>query len=399
MNIDIAYRLATIRRERGLSQEALANRIGVSRQAVSKWERAESSPDTDNLIALARLYGMTLDELLTVTDEEPASEGAAGGGLAGEADTDDGPAGEADTDEEVVVGVSAEGPAARGPVGAAGPAEGLTSMGEPAEGPGDTGEPAEGLTDAGDPAREERGSAAPSGDPATAAPAEPREKGGDYVHIGLDGLHVRDADGAEVHIGRGGIHLYDPEDEDGQEVHVGRDGVTVDGTNYGWSFRGPGRDDLFTRGHAFHEDADREDVTGLSWLASFPWALILVVAYVLVGVFLGEWARGLFLLTLIPIPYVLVSAVNAARARSLRRRRDNLQALFVLVVIEAFLCLGLFCGLWHPGWVVLLAIPVVLSVWEVVSPKENPPKGPTPGLEPDESPASADESLERGTRS
>jgi len=64
MNVDIAYRLSKLRRERNLSQEALANQLGVSRQAVSKWERAESSPDTDNLIALADLYDMSLDDLL-----------------------------------------------------------------------------------------------------------------------------------------------------------------------------------------------------------------------------------------------------------------------------------------------------------------------------------------------
>ena len=61
MNLEIANRLVALRRERGLSQEDLAARLGVSRQAISKWERAESSPDTDNLIALARLYGISLD--------------------------------------------------------------------------------------------------------------------------------------------------------------------------------------------------------------------------------------------------------------------------------------------------------------------------------------------------
>lgn len=64
MNIEIANRLLQLRKERGLSQEDLAERIGISRQSVSKWERAEASPDTDNLIALARLYGVSLDELL-----------------------------------------------------------------------------------------------------------------------------------------------------------------------------------------------------------------------------------------------------------------------------------------------------------------------------------------------
>ncbi len=66
MNVEIAQRLASLRREKGYSQEALATELGLSRQAVSKWERAESQPDTGNLIALADLYGVTLDELVRV---------------------------------------------------------------------------------------------------------------------------------------------------------------------------------------------------------------------------------------------------------------------------------------------------------------------------------------------
>ena len=64
MTTECANRLAELRRAHNLSQEELAESLGVSRQAVSKWERAESSPDTDNLIALARLYGTSLDVLL-----------------------------------------------------------------------------------------------------------------------------------------------------------------------------------------------------------------------------------------------------------------------------------------------------------------------------------------------
>lgn len=64
MDIQTADRLVQFRREAGFSQEELATRLGVSRQAVSKWERAESSPDTDNLLALARLYSVSLDELV-----------------------------------------------------------------------------------------------------------------------------------------------------------------------------------------------------------------------------------------------------------------------------------------------------------------------------------------------
>lgn len=69
MNIETAQRLYEYRKANGYSQEELAEKIGVSRQAISKWERSESSPDTDNLIALAKLYGVTIDELLNGTNE------------------------------------------------------------------------------------------------------------------------------------------------------------------------------------------------------------------------------------------------------------------------------------------------------------------------------------------
>ena len=69
MNVETAQRLADLRRSKGFSQEGLARKLGLSRQAVSKWERAESSPDTENLISLAKLYGVSLDELLNPSDE------------------------------------------------------------------------------------------------------------------------------------------------------------------------------------------------------------------------------------------------------------------------------------------------------------------------------------------
>ena len=69
----LADKIMELRKGSGWSQEDLAEQLGVSRQAVSKWERAESSPDTDNLLALARLYGVSLDALLLHT---PAGEAA-----------------------------------------------------------------------------------------------------------------------------------------------------------------------------------------------------------------------------------------------------------------------------------------------------------------------------------
>lgn len=86
MNLSIASRLAELRQAQGLSQEALAERLGVSRQAVSKWERGESSPDTDNLIALAELYGLSLDALVLGRDAPAPGQPAAFSGTDPEAE-------------------------------------------------------------------------------------------------------------------------------------------------------------------------------------------------------------------------------------------------------------------------------------------------------------------------
>lgn len=71
LNEKIAY----YRRQGKLSQEELAARVGVSRQAVSKWELNEAAPDINKLLALARAFGVTTDHLLDegAEPERPAS--------------------------------------------------------------------------------------------------------------------------------------------------------------------------------------------------------------------------------------------------------------------------------------------------------------------------------------
>lgn len=64
MNIEMADRLVELRRRANLSQEMLAEKVDVSRQAISKWERGEACPETDKLILLSELYGVSLDVLL-----------------------------------------------------------------------------------------------------------------------------------------------------------------------------------------------------------------------------------------------------------------------------------------------------------------------------------------------
>ena len=57
--------ITQLRKARGMSQEEMAQHIGVSRQAASKWESGHSVPDIDNIIALAALFNVTTDYLLT----------------------------------------------------------------------------------------------------------------------------------------------------------------------------------------------------------------------------------------------------------------------------------------------------------------------------------------------
>lgn len=68
----LGERIRCYRGRRGLSQEALAEQVGVSRQAVSKWETDAAVPELDKLVALARAFGVTTDQLLT--EEIPAEE-------------------------------------------------------------------------------------------------------------------------------------------------------------------------------------------------------------------------------------------------------------------------------------------------------------------------------------
>ena len=72
MTEEMAARLGRYRTRQGLSQEALAECIGVSRQAISRWERAKAVPDIDNLIALAGVYGVSIDTLLYAEPGEAA---------------------------------------------------------------------------------------------------------------------------------------------------------------------------------------------------------------------------------------------------------------------------------------------------------------------------------------
>lgn len=60
----LGERIKEFRHMEGLSQEGLAEKLNVSRQAITKWESDNGVPDIDNLVSLSRLMGITLDELV-----------------------------------------------------------------------------------------------------------------------------------------------------------------------------------------------------------------------------------------------------------------------------------------------------------------------------------------------
>ena len=94
-------RLQALRQRAGMSQDALAERLGVSRQAVSRWERDETMPETDKVVALADMFGVTTDYLLrpqpesseTETEKPPRETDGLGGAVPGLRQTEVVPAG------------------------------------------------------------------------------------------------------------------------------------------------------------------------------------------------------------------------------------------------------------------------------------------------------------------
>ena len=60
----LGIKIQQLRKDNGMSQEELASRLTISRQAISKWELGESMPDTENIVQLSKLFGVTTDYLL-----------------------------------------------------------------------------------------------------------------------------------------------------------------------------------------------------------------------------------------------------------------------------------------------------------------------------------------------
>ena len=83
----IADRIQSLRKAKGVSQEELADRIGVSRQAVSKWESEQSTPDVEKIVLLSNYFEVTTDYILkgiepVKTEEKQSGKQDGGDGAA-----------------------------------------------------------------------------------------------------------------------------------------------------------------------------------------------------------------------------------------------------------------------------------------------------------------------------
>lgn len=380
MNIRIANRLVEYRRVNGYSQEDLAEKLGVSRQAVSKWERAEASPDTDNLIALAALYGVTIDELINGNDrphERDDMSGAGGDdavGSAADAAEDNGE--NSGGDDRIHINLSGQLDDQNGNhvhVGVDG-VQGDDDQGAHVhidiDGIGDD-------TDGSYTDDTDSGNADKSGS-------------GDRVHIGLGGIHVDDNKGNHVHIGLGGVHV---DDEEGNHVHIGIDGINIndvkkgdsiymkDGKLYvnGEYIRDVGDSSSFSikdgklyadgeyvcdindddtvninNGHVYvngkeHVEYRYKGHEAVNWIsACVPMAT--VIAYLVMGfVFDWGWRIGWLVFLLVPLIPSLFSAI---------RRRKPSRFAYPVLVAGVYLFLGLWFGWWHPWWILFLTIPL-----------------------------------------
>lgn len=74
MSIKQGDYLKELRVKNGLSQEKLAERLGVSRQSVSKWEQGYAVPSSDNVLELSKLYGISADNILNCEAPQAAED-------------------------------------------------------------------------------------------------------------------------------------------------------------------------------------------------------------------------------------------------------------------------------------------------------------------------------------
>lgn len=282
MNKDfLPNNLYELRKSAGLSQEEFAEKLGVSRQAVSKWERGEAYPDTENLIVISDMFNVTIDELLkskTIADD--CSDNS-------------------------------------------------------------------------------RNTSNESGDNSENTGNE----SGDFLHVNIGdkvkvdlsgGITVNsDDESVNIDLGNGGITVND--DDGNVKVNLGKDGITVNDENGNVKVK-------LSKGHIIinddNDDDDDDDEnypkgSVASIFYAVPYPIVVVVAFLALGIFFDAWYWAWTLFLTIPVYYPLISAVH----------RKRFSAFPYPVFITFLFCLfGMLYGIWHPLWIIYLTVPIYYPI-------------------------------------
>lgn len=282
MNKDfLPNNLYELRKSAGLSQEEFAEKLGVSRQAVSKWERGEAYPDTENLIVISDMFNVTIDELLkskTIADDCGDNSGNTGNESGDNSENTDNESG-----DFLHVNI------------------------------------------------------------------------GDKVKVDLSGGITVNSDDESVNIdlGNGGITVND--DDGNVKVNLGKDGITVNDENGNVKVK-------LSKGHIIinddNDDDDDDDEnypkgSVASIFYAVPYPIVVVVAFLALGIFFDAWYWAWTLFLTIPVYYPLISAVH----------RKRFSAFPYPVFITFLFCLfGMLYGIWHPLWIIYLTVPIYYPI-------------------------------------
>ena len=315
MNIEIANRLVQMRKAHGYSQEELAAQLGISRQAVSKWERAESSPDTDNLIMLSKLYGVSLDSLLATEDEIPRPE------------PEDEPAYE---DEGVKTGTGAHISFSKG-INVTDDDGSRVHIGW------------DGIR-VSDPAKGDK--------VVIVSPKEfddeERDPDEDFINDYINDIKV---EGDGVSFTRGGERVHEKWNSTGESgkrrfVHKAQR------KNGKWRTTVIDED-----GHKVVIDTNKEpevdsrgNVHNRVSVGGFPYAVLVTGVFLLLGFLKNWWHPAWILFLTIPVYSSVVSAIRTKKV-------NWLDIAVPVVVVGVYVALGMIYNLWHPLWMILLILP------------------------------------------
>ncbi len=355
MNIKFGDKLVRLRKQRGMSQEELAAKLGVSRQAVSKWERGEASPDTYNLIQLARAYGTTLDELVGEDGEGPDSRDGSGskGEDAfddGDADFGDGASGFVihDDDGEVskVVTITKYGVCA-------GDADGETVVNVNND-----------------------GIYAKDGKKKFSRRWDHKDGGSDKWDSDDDFFDDNDD----------GDGFFDDEtDDDGKEFNVEMNfsgnkkkggrfwmhfpypilcAVVYLSMGFIWELWHPGWL-IFLTIPLYYPlvEAAYKSKDLIRTLLSFPYPVLVAGVYLLIGFEWGLWHPYWLLFLTIPVYYIVLESLKGL----------NISGGFPLLVLAAYLAMGFIWQLWHPGWLIFFTVPLYYPIAKAITGQLNKP--------------------------